>query len=143
MCGFHLRRERSKGCAVRHIHRRIAGEIGDVNVRTVFGDAPLENVTGNIQINAHDLNVSAGSGTQVGDVNRLVKQFGEMQKMMKKMGVLGGGMPGGKGKKGKKGKGGPKRPKGLPPGFNLEDGGMGLPGLPGTPGMPGLPGLPR
>jgi signal recognition particle subunit SRP54 len=87
--------------------------------------------------------IAAGSGTQVGDVNRLVKQFDEMQKMMKKMGALGGGMPGGKGKKGKKGKGGPKRPKGLPPGFNFKEGGMDLPGLPGTPGMPGMPGLPR
>ncbi len=87
--------------------------------------------------------IAAGSGTQVGDVNRLVKQFDEMQKMMKKMGVLGGGMPGGKkGKKGKKGKG-PKRPKGLPPGLNLEEGGMDIPGLPGTPGMPGIPGLQR
>ncbi len=84
--------------------------------------------------------IAAGSGTQVGDVNRLVKQFDEMQKMMKKMGVLGGGMPGGK--KGKKGKG-PKRPKGLPPGLNLEEGGMDIPGLPGTPGMPGIPGLQR
>ncbi|MFT6291423.1 MAG: signal recognition particle subunit SRP54, partial [Ilumatobacter sp.] len=36
--------------------------------------------------------IAVGSGTQVGDVNRLVKQFDEMQKMMKKMGVLGGGM---------------------------------------------------
>jgi signal recognition particle subunit SRP54 len=87
--------------------------------------------------------IAAGSGTQVGDVNRLVKQFDEMQKMMKKMGALGGGMPGGKGKKGKTGKGGPKRPKGLPPGFNFKEGGMDLPGLPGTPGMPGMPGLPR
>ncbi|MFT6291060.1 MAG: signal recognition particle subunit SRP54 [Ilumatobacter sp.] len=88
--------------------------------------------------------IAVGSGTQVGDVNRLVKQFDEMQKMMKKMGVLGGGMPGGKkGKKGKKGKGGPQRPKGLPPGFNFQEGAMGLPGLPGTPGMPGMPGSPR
>jgi len=88
--------------------------------------------------------IAAGSGTQVGDVNRLVKQFDEMQKMMKKMGVLGGGPGGGKkGRKGKKGKGGPKRPKGLPPGFNLEEGGMEIPGLPGTPGMPGLPGIQR
>ena len=92
--------------------------------------------------------IAVGSGTQVGDVNRLVKQFDEMQKMMKKMGVLGGaGRPGsGKGKKGKKGRtgsDGPKRPKGLPPGFEFEDGGMQIPGLPGTPGMPGLPGLPR
>ncbi|MFT4657259.1 MAG: signal recognition particle subunit SRP54 [Ilumatobacter sp.] len=88
--------------------------------------------------------IAVGSGTQVGDVNRLVKQFDEMQKMMKKMGVLGGGMPGGKkGKKGKKGKSGTQRPKGLPPGFNFQEGGMDLPGLPGTPGMPGMPGMPR
>ena len=80
--------------------------------------------------------IAAGSGTQVGDVNRLVKQFDEMQKMMKKMGVLGGGMPGGRGKKGK---GGPKRRKGMPSGFDLEDGGTNLPGLPGMPGLPGLP----
>jgi len=33
--------------------------------------------------------IAKGSGTQVADVNRLVKQFAEMQKMMKKMGGLG------------------------------------------------------
>ena len=56
--------------------------------------------------------IANGSGTTVGDVNRLVKQFSEMQKMMKKM----GGMPGGK--KGKKGKGGfPGVPAGMPGGF--------------------------
>jgi len=43
--------------------------------------------------------IANGSGTTVGDVNRLVKQFSEMQKMMKKMGGMG---LGGKGKKGKK-----------------------------------------
>jgi signal recognition particle subunit SRP54 len=42
--------------------------------------------------------IANGSGTTVGDVNRLVKQFSEMQKMMKKMGAMGMG----KGKKGKK-----------------------------------------
>ena len=85
--------------------------------------------------------IAAGSGTQVGDVNRLVKQFDEMQKMMKKMGVMGGA-GGGKGRKGKKGKG-PKRPKGLPPGFDLENMPTEVPGLPGTPGMPGIPGISR
>ncbi len=82
--------------------------------------------------------IAAGSGTQVGDVNRLVKQFDEMQKMMKKMGVAGGagGGRGRKGKKGRKGGNGPKRPQGLPPGFNLEDGALDLPGLPGMPGLP-------
>ena len=58
--------------------------------------------------------IANGSGTTVGDVNRLVKQFSEMQKMMKKM---GGMAMGGKGKKGKKGRG--------------------LPNLGGMGGMPG------
>jgi signal recognition particle subunit SRP54 len=35
--------------------------------------------------------IAKGSGTQVADVNRLVKQFLEMQKMMKKMGGGKGG----------------------------------------------------
>jgi signal recognition particle subunit SRP54 len=49
--------------------------------------------------------IAAGSGTTVQDVNALVKQFREMQKMMKQMGIMGGG----KGKR--KGRGG--MPKGL------------------------------
>jgi signal recognition particle subunit SRP54 len=51
--------------------------------------------------------IANGSGTTVGDVNRLVKQFGEMQKMMKKMGGMAmlGKAKGGPGKKGKKGRG--------------------------------------
>lgn len=49
--------------------------------------------------------IAAGSGTTVEDVNALVKQFREMQKMMKQMGIMGG-------KKGKrKGKG---RQAGIP-----------------------------
>ena len=39
--------------------------------------------------------IAKGSGTDTGEVSRLVKQFGDMQKMMKKMGLGGGG----KGKK--------------------------------------------
>ena len=57
--------------------------------------------------------IANGSGTSVGDVNRLVKQFSEMQKMMKKM---GGMALGGKGKKGKKGRGLPSM-GGMPGGF--------------------------
>jgi signal recognition particle subunit SRP54 len=34
--------------------------------------------------------IAKGSGTQVSDVNKLVKQFSEMQKMMKRMGGAGG-----------------------------------------------------
>jgi signal recognition particle subunit SRP54 len=59
--------------------------------------------------------IANGSGTTVGDVNRLVKQFGEMQKMMKKMGGMG--IMGGKGgKKGKKNRGLPTL-GGMPGGF--------------------------
>jgi signal recognition particle subunit SRP54 len=57
--------------------------------------------------------IANGSGTTVGDVNRLVKQFSEMQKMMKKM---GGMALGGKAKKGKKGRGLPNL-SGMPGGF--------------------------
>jgi signal recognition particle subunit SRP54 len=40
--------------------------------------------------------IARGSGTRIQDVNRLVKQFGTMQKMMKRMGKMdkrGRGMP--------------------------------------------------
>jgi len=40
--------------------------------------------------------IATGSGTAVQDVNALIKQFREMQKMMKQLGIMGGG------KKGKK-----------------------------------------
>jgi signal recognition particle subunit SRP54 len=42
--------------------------------------------------------IAAGSGRSIAEVNRLVKQFSEMQKMMKRMGAMA---PGKKGKKGK------------------------------------------
>ena len=35
--------------------------------------------------------IAAGSGTKVEDVNRLLKQFDQMQKMMKQFGVSGKG----------------------------------------------------
>ncbi len=35
--------------------------------------------------------IATGSGTTVQDVNMLVKQFREMQKMMKQLGIMGGG----------------------------------------------------
>ena len=35
--------------------------------------------------------IAAGSGTTVQDVNMLVKQFRDMQKLMKQMGIMGGG----------------------------------------------------
>ena len=72
--------------------------------------------------------IANGSGRSIAEVNRLVKQFSEMQKMMKRMGAAA---PGKKGKKGKlpnlAGLGGP--------------GGVGLPGLGDPPGG-GFPGFP-
>ena len=65
--------------------------------------------------------IANGSGTTAADVNRLVKQFSEMQKMMKRFGMGGAGG----GKKGKRraalaGLGGLPGglPAGLPPGFD-------------------------
>jgi signal recognition particle subunit SRP54 len=75
------------------------------------------------------MRIATGSGTQVGDVNRLVKQFGEMQKMMKKMGGMGSA------KRGKKGK-----RRGLPPGMNLDPAALDLSSLQGMADLPGLPG---
>ena len=43
--------------------------------------------------------IANGSGTTPSDVNRLVKQFSEMQKMMKRFGMAGMGEKGKKGRK--------------------------------------------
>ena len=56
--------------------------------------------------------IAAGSGNTVADVNRLLKQFEEMQKMMKQLGIMG---KNGKGKKNK---------------FHIPKGMMGMGGLP-------------
>jgi signal recognition particle subunit SRP54 len=93
--------------------------------------------------------VAAGSGTQVQDINKLVKMHRQMADMMKSMGkkrgmlgsLFGGGpmpempaeMPSGTGLQPLPPGGFPSFPGGFPPG---------LPGLPG--GLPrGLPGLPK
>jgi signal recognition particle subunit SRP54 len=78
--------------------------------------------------------IAAGSGRSIAEVNRLVKQFSEMQKMMKRMGAMA---PGKKGKKGKAGK-----MAGL---AGLGALGGGFPGLGGPGGDPpggGFPGFP-
>src|SRR5690606_25260653 len=63
--------------------------------------------------------IAAGSGVDRAEVNRLLTQFKEMQKMMSQFGSMakGGGipgMPGGKGGRGKKGKRGQRGMKGMP-----------------------------
>ena len=79
-------------------------EIGDDQVKLT--EAIIRSMTPEERRNPEIINgsrrtrIAKGSGTTVPDVNRLVKQFSEMQKMMKRM----GGMGLGGGKKGKKGK---------------------------------------
>ncbi|MFP5429513.1 MAG: signal recognition particle protein [Gammaproteobacteria bacterium] len=75
--------------------------------------------------------IAAGSGTQIQDVNRVLKQHAQMEKMMKKLSSPSGMMKMMRGMKGMMGQGG----GGLPPGMG-GPGGMG--GLPG-PGGVGLP----
>jgi signal recognition particle subunit SRP54 len=64
--------------------------------------------------------IAAGSGVTVSEVSQLVKQFGEVQKMMKKMAAVPGmGKRMKKGKKGKRGPGGRVAPPVPPMPFQL------------------------
>ena len=82
--------------------------------------------------------IAKGSGREPGEVSRLVKQFGDMQKMMKRMG-MGGGKKGKRG--GIPGLGGMGGMRGMPDMSEIEQ--MMGQGGPGSPGGRGLPGLPR
>jgi signal recognition particle subunit SRP54 len=93
--------------------------------------------------------IAKGSGTEVADINKLVKQFTEMQKMMKRMGAMSA--PKGKGSKpGKVSKkammrqfndlvGGQAGGPGFPGSFNPGSQGHGAPGQDG----PQFPSFPR
>ncbi len=90
-------------------------EIGDDQLKPVEAIirsmTPLERRKPELIKGTRRIRIANGSGTSVGDVNRLVKQFSEMQKMMKKMGGMA------MGKKGKKGRGLPgigAMPSGFP-----------------------------
>ncbi len=93
-------------------------EIGDDQLKPVEAIirsmTPLERRKPEIINGSRRTRIANGSGTSVGEVNRLVKQFSEMQKMMKRMGGMGMGKKAGK--KGKKG-GFAGLPAGLPGGF--------------------------
>jgi signal recognition particle subunit SRP54 len=78
--------------------------------------------------------IATGSGTQVADVNKLIKQFTEMQKMMKKMGGLA--KPQGKQGKGKNKVGTRQAMRELGDMFGGNGGPGGFPGMPGA-GGPG------
>ena len=81
--------------------------------------------------------IASGSGTQIQDVNRVLKQHAQMEKMMKKFANPAGMM---KMLKGMRGKLPPEMLEGMP---GLPGAGAGAaPGLPGKGGFPGgLPGL--
>ncbi|HEX4869637.1 MAG TPA: signal recognition particle protein [Moraxellaceae bacterium] len=82
--------------------------------------------------------IAAGSGTQIQDVNRVLKQHAQMEKMMKKLASPGGMLKMMRGMSGLMGKGG-MPPGGLGGGGGLPPG-MGPGGLP--PGLGGPGGLP-
>ncbi|MCU1501055.1 MAG: ffh [Ilumatobacteraceae bacterium] len=109
-------------------------EIGDDQLKPIEAIirsmTPLERRKPEIMNGSRRTRIANGSGTTVADVNKLVKQFGEMQKMMKRMGMSFGGGKGKKGKKGKRGGGG-----GGMPGFGGMPGGAFPGGLPA--GLPG------
>jgi signal recognition particle subunit SRP54 len=69
----------------------------------IYSMTPQERANPELINGSRRVRISKGSGTTVADVNRLVKQFSEMKKMMKQMG--GKGMLGGKRGKGSKGDG--------------------------------------
>jgi signal recognition particle subunit SRP54 len=121
------------------------GAIGDDQVKIV--EAIIRSMTPEERRKPEIINgsrrsrIAKGSGTQVSDVNRLIKQFSEMQKMMKRMGALAGAMPGGK--KGKGGKGKPNRRQMMRELNDMIGGHGGLPGMPGLPGPGGPTGFPR
>ncbi|HVM51889.1 MAG TPA: signal recognition particle protein [Acidimicrobiales bacterium] len=63
---------------------------------------PAERINPDLINGSRRVRIANGSGTSVGEVNQLQKQFKEMSKMMKRIPGLGGGK---KGKKGRKGPG--------------------------------------
>ena len=69
----------------------------------IYSMTPKERSNPKLLNGSRRLRIATGSGTTVVEVNRLVKQFNEAQKMMKQY----SGMLGGKGgKKGRRGRGG-------------------------------------
>jgi signal recognition particle subunit SRP54 len=115
-------------------------EIGDDQVKVteaiIRSMTPEERRRPDIINGSRRVRIAKGSGTTVPDVNRLVKQFSEMQKMMKQMGGLAGRKAG---KKGKTPKMNPvkvaKAMKQMGAGDLSGLGGLGAPGQPGLPGQ--------
>ena len=104
--------------------RRIDRIEGIINSMT-----PAERADPDVIDGSRRSRIAAGSGTQPGEINQLVRQFREMRKMMKQMGN-GPGRKGAKargGKKGRKGRGGRTTDRG--PVLVDKKKGLSLPGL--------------
>lgn len=113
-------------------------EIGDDQVKVT--EAIIRSMTREERANPDIVNgsrrtrIAKGSGTEVADVNRLIKQFMEMQKMMKRM----GGLAKPQGKQGK-GKAKVNKRQAMRELGDMLGGQGGLPGFPGADGSPGVP----
>ena len=112
--------------------------IGDDQVKLteaiIRSMTPVERRTPEIINGSRRTRIALGSGTQVADVNKLIKQFTEMQKMMKKMGGLA--KPQGKQGKGKNKVSTRQAMRELGDMFGGAGGPGGFPGMPGA-GGPG------
>jgi signal recognition particle subunit SRP54 len=107
--------------------RRIDRIEGIINSMT-----PSERLDPDVIDGSRRARIAAGSGTQVGEINQLVKQFREMRKMMKQMGGRGPGRrKAGRARK-KKGRGGRVTAAGPAPIDKKK--GLSLPGLGDLPG---------
>ena len=113
-------------------------QIGDDQVKTteaiIRSMTPEERRQPEIINGSRRTRIAKGSGTQVADVNRLIKQFTEMQKMMKRM----GGLAKPQGKAGK-GKGKVNKRQAMRELGDMLGGQGGIPGFPGLDGSPGAP----
>jgi len=120
-------------------------EVGDDQLKKV--EAIIRSMTPEERAHPEIINgtrrtrIAKGSGTEVADINKLVKQFTEMQKMMKRMGAMSA-------PKGKGGKPGKVSKKAMVRQLNdLMGGQAGMPGFPGMPSggqdIPEFPQFPR
>ncbi len=101
-----------------HVKNQVNDKEVTRTIAIINSMTPQERSFPNVIKGARKRRIALGSGTQVQEVNKMLKQFTQMQKMMKKM--KGGGMAKMmRGLKGKIGPGGGMPPGGMPPGGGL------------------------
>ncbi|MEJ1384301.1 MAG: signal recognition particle protein [Candidatus Sedimenticola sp. (ex Thyasira tokunagai)] len=101
-----------------HVKNQVNDKEITRSIAIINSMTPQERSFPNVIKGARKRRIALGSGTRVQEVNKMLKQFTQMQKMMKKM--KGGGMAKMmRGLKGKLGPGGGMPPGGMPPGGGL------------------------